>query len=74
MVLRDGQVRWIAGRGHVEFDGNGKPVRMRGASVDVTAAGQLAELEAARHRNEMARIARVTTAGELSRFGLRAQT
>ena len=65
VVLPDGQLRWIAGRGHVEFDGNGKPVRMRGASVDVTQR-KLAELEAARHRNEMAHLSRVTTAGELS--------
>ena len=65
VVLPDGQVRWIAGRGHVEFDGNGKPVRMRGASVDITQR-KLAELEAARHRNEMAHLSRVTTAGELS--------
>ena len=36
MVLPDGQLRWIAGRGHVEFDSDGKPVRMRGASVDIT--------------------------------------
>ena len=65
VVLPDGQVRWIAGRGHVEFDGDGQPVRMRGASVDITER-KLAELEAARHRNEMAHLSRVTTAGELS--------
>ena len=65
VVLPDGQVRWIAGRGHVEFDGDGQPVRMRGASVDITQR-KLAELEAARHRNEMAHLSRVTTAGELS--------
>src|SRR6266481_2109414 len=65
VVLPDGQVRWIAGRGHVEFDGDGKPVRMRGASVDITER-KLAELEAARHRNEMAHLSRVTTVGELS--------
>ncbi len=65
VVLPDGQVRWIAGRGHVEFDGDGKPVRMRGASVDITQR-KLAELEAARHRNEMAHLSRVTTVGELS--------
>ena len=65
VVLPDGQLRWIAGRGHVEFDGNGKPVRMRGASVDITQR-KLAEVEAARHRNEMAHLSRVTTAGELS--------
>ena len=65
VVLPDGQLRWIAGRGHVEFDGDGQPVRMRGASVDITERKQ-AELEAARHRNEMAHLSRVTTVGELS--------
>ena len=65
VVLPDGQLRWIAGRGHVEFDGDGQPVRMRGASVDITER-KLAELEAARHRNEMAHLSRVTTVGELS--------
>jgi len=65
VVLPDGQLRWISGRGHVEFDSDGKPVRMRGASVDITER-KLAELEAARHRNEMAHLSRVTTVGELS--------
>jgi PAS domain S-box-containing protein len=35
-ILPDGQLRWIAGRGHVEFNGNGQPARMRGASLDIT--------------------------------------
>jgi two-component system, LuxR family, sensor kinase FixL len=63
--LPDGQVRWIAGRGHVEFDVSGQPVRMHGASVDITRRKQ-AELEAARQRNEMAHLSRVTILGELS--------
>jgi len=65
ILLPDGQVRWIAGRGHVEFNGAGQPARMRGASLDITKRKQ-AELEAARHRTEMAHLSRVTTAGELS--------
>jgi PAS domain S-box-containing protein len=36
VMLPDGQVRWIAGRGHVEFNGDGQPIRMRGASTDIT--------------------------------------
>ncbi len=64
-VLPDGQIRWIVGRGHVEFDGNGQPVRMRGAAADITRRKQ-AELEAACHRNEMAHLSRVTMLGELS--------
>ena len=35
VVLPGGQTRWIAGRGRVEF-GGGKPVRMRGVSLDIT--------------------------------------
>jgi len=65
VVLPNGQVRWIAGRGHVEFNGNGQAVRMRGASLDITKRKQ-AELEAARQRNEMAHLSRVTMLGELS--------
>ena len=65
VVLPNGKMRWIAGRGHVEFNGNGQPVRMRGASLDITKRKQ-AELEAARQRNEMAHLSRVTMLGELS--------
>jgi two-component system sensor kinase FixL len=65
VVLPNGQLRWIAGRGHVEFNGDGQPVRMHGASVDITKRKQ-AELEAASQRNEMAHLSRVTMLGELS--------
>jgi PAS domain S-box-containing protein len=65
VVLPNGQLRWIAGRGHVEFNGNGQPVRMRGASLDISKRKQ-AELEAARQRNQMAHLSRVTMVGELS--------
>jgi two-component system sensor kinase FixL len=64
-VLPNGQLRWIAGRGHVEFNGDGNPVRMRGASLDITKRKQ-AEEQAARQRNEMAHLSRVTMLGELS--------
>jgi PAS domain S-box-containing protein len=64
-VLPNGQVRWIAGRGQVEFNGDGQPARMRGVAVDVTKRKQ-AEEQAARHRNEMAHLSRVFTLGELS--------
>jgi two-component system, LuxR family, sensor kinase FixL len=43
VVLPDGQLRWIAGRGHVEFNGDGKAVRMRGASLDITKRKQAEE-------------------------------
>ena len=38
VVLPDGRIRWIASRGRVKFDGAGKPVLMRGASLDITTA------------------------------------
>ena len=65
VLLADGSVRWIAGRGHVEFNGDGQPVRMRGASLDITQRKH-AEEQAAHHRNEMAHLSRISTLGELS--------
>jgi signal transduction histidine kinase len=65
VVLPNEQLRWIAGRGHVEFNGNGQPARMRGASLDITKRKQ-AEEQAARQRNEMAHLSRVAMLGELS--------
>jgi C4-dicarboxylate-specific signal transduction histidine kinase len=60
----DGQVRWIAGRGRAEFEG-GKPLRMRGVSLDITERRQ-AELEAAQQRQALAHASRLTTVGELT--------
>ena len=38
-----GRLRWIAGRGHVEFNGEGQPIRMRGAALDITKRKQAEE-------------------------------
>jgi len=65
VILPDGQLRWIAGRGHVEFNGDGQPVRMSGASLDITKRKQ-AEEQVARQRDEMAHLSRVSKLGELS--------
>ena len=65
VVLPNGKIRWIGGRGQVEFNDSGRPVRMRGASLDITKRKQ-AELAAVRQRNEMAHLSRVTMLGELS--------
>jgi PAS domain S-box-containing protein len=43
VVLSDGQVRWIASRGGVKFDDHGKPVLLRGASIDITTRKQVEE-------------------------------
>ena len=64
VLLPDGGVRWIAGRGRVEFEG-GKPLRMRGVSLDITERRQ-AELEAAQQRQALAHASRLTTVGELT--------
>jgi two-component system sensor kinase FixL len=64
VLLPDGQVRWIAGRGRVEFSGS-KPLRMRGVSLDITERKQ-AELEAARQRMDLAHASRLTMVGELT--------
>ena len=63
-LLPDGGVRWIAGRGRVEFEG-GKPLRMRGVSLDITERRQV-ELEAARQRMDLAHASRLTIVGELT--------
>ena len=64
-VLADGSVSWVAGRGRVQVDEHGKPIRLLGVSMDITARKQ-AELEAARQQQDLAHFARVTTLGELS--------
>jgi two-component system, LuxR family, sensor kinase FixL len=36
VLLPNGATRWMVSRGRVEFNGTGKPVRMRGVSLDIT--------------------------------------
>src|SRR5271166_346886 len=43
VVLPKGRMCWIASRGGVEFDATGKPVLMRGASLDITTRKQAEE-------------------------------
>jgi len=57
--------RWISSRGRVEFDERGRPVRMRGVSVDVTERKK-AEVELRQHREELAHVGRVALMGELA--------
>src|SRR5437870_3301224 len=64
-VLADGSVRWVAARGRVYADKQGKPIRLLEISMDITGR-KLAELEAARQRHDLAHLARVTSLGELS--------
>src|SRR5262245_61791058 len=57
--------RWLAARGHVEFNDNEQPLRMRGISIDITERRRT-EQEAAQHRAELAHLMRAHTLGELS--------
>jgi signal transduction histidine kinase len=71
-VLSDGQVRWIAARGQVEFDANHKPAKMRGVGMDITARkvaeeqARESQTEAQRWQQELAHLSRVSMLGELA--------
>jgi two-component system, LuxR family, sensor kinase FixL len=43
VMLPERQLRWVAGWGQVEFDRDGRPVRMRGAALDITKRKQAEE-------------------------------
>jgi two-component system, LuxR family, sensor kinase FixL len=63
--LPNGQIRWIASQGCVEFGARGQPIRSQGVSMDIT-IGKHADLEIQAHRNEVAHLLRVASIGELS--------
>jgi PAS domain S-box-containing protein len=60
-----GVERWIAASGQVERGAQGKPLRLRGISMDITARKQF-EGELQRHRIALAHAQRVSTMGQLS--------
>ena len=61
ILLVDGSVRWIAARGRVQADEHGKPIRLTGVSLDVTARKQ-AEVLAEQQRNELEQLRQQKTA------------
>ena len=65
VMLPDGGTRWISAHGRVEFDGKGKPIRIRGASRDFTDRKR-AEQEAQLLRQEIAHVGRVSMMGQLA--------
>lgn len=65
LVLPDGIVRWMSTRGSIHFDNGGKPSRLLGISIDITARKQ-AELDAQRDRAELSHLSRVALMGEMS--------
>lgn len=50
-VIADGNVRWVAARGRVQLNKEGKPARLMGVSMDITASKE-ARLEAQRLRQQ----------------------
>src|SRR5213075_2718876 len=65
LILPDGIVRWMSMRGSVQFDDAGKPTRLLGISIDITARKQ-AELDAQRDRAQLSHLSRVALMGEMS--------
>ncbi|HZE13631.1 MAG TPA: PAS domain-containing protein [Chthoniobacterales bacterium] len=65
LLLPDGAIRWIAGRGHCIPNEDGKSCRLLGVSMDVTSR-KLAE-EAAKHsRQQIDLLSRVSLLGEMT--------
>jgi PAS domain S-box-containing protein len=65
LVLPDGRLRWIAALGRVDFDAKGKPLRSRGACIDITARKE-AEQEMVHLRQDIAHVGRVSVMGQIS--------
>src|SRR5437899_4919232 len=61
IVLADGNVRWIASRGRVQVDAHGKPMRLTGISLDITARKE-AEAVARQQRDELEQLRQQKTA------------
>ncbi len=64
-VLSNGTERWIAPKGQSVGTGPGRARRRMGALTDITARKE-AELEAQRHRDELAHVSRVSMMGQLA--------
>lgn len=64
-IAAGGETRFMVVRGRIARDGNGKPVHLRGVSLDITERKQ-AEAEARRQQAELAHVSRVATMGHLS--------
>ena len=65
VVLPNGKMRWIGSHGRVEFDGDGKPILVRGVSHDITERKE-AEQDTQNLRREIAHVGRVSMLGQLA--------
>jgi len=63
--LPDGSVRWIVTRGRLQKRQARESIRLMGVSADITQRKQ-AELEAKKHRENLASVSRLAALGELS--------
>lgn len=61
LVRSDGVLQWVCARGRVQVDEYGKPKRLMGVSLDVTARKE-AEMLALQQRNELERLRQQKTA------------
>jgi PAS domain S-box-containing protein len=72
VIHRDGAVHWLQAKGRMFFDAEGRPERMVGFMIDVTDRRRAEEALRAKDRaldtarTELARVARLTTLGELT--------
>jgi C4-dicarboxylate-specific signal transduction histidine kinase len=65
VLLPDGELRWLAARGVVDFDSHGRAAQLRGVWVD-RSAGKTLEIEASGQRAALAHMGRVAMMSELS--------
>jgi PAS domain S-box-containing protein len=65
IVLPDGNVRWIVSLGRTQQQPAKESIRLMGVSIDITQRKQ-AELEAQKHRENLANVSRLASLGELS--------
>jgi PAS domain S-box-containing protein len=61
IVLANGDVRWVAARGRVQLDERGRPMRLTGVSLDITARKE-AEVLAQQQRDELEELRQQRTA------------
>jgi len=65
MIGADGTVRWIGAQARISVDANGKPARMLGAAIDITARKHAVQ-QVDQQRQELAHLSRITMLSELS--------
>jgi C4-dicarboxylate-specific signal transduction histidine kinase len=65
LLLPDGSIRWIGGRGRCLSNADGRLTRLLGVSMDVTNR-KLAEAQARQQREELEHLSRVAVMGEMA--------